>query len=246
MFYYIKKIFTSLFLPPVIFLALATLGISLIGGAISLIGYFLAYGALALIFLLSLPIVANKLLHGLEKITPISCDSPLDYQVIVVLGAGKIDHAPEYAGSTVNCYTLVRVKYAAYLLRRKHCPILVSGGAPFGGAPEADLMAVVLKEDFKVNDVWVESRSRNSFENAKFSAEILKKRDIKKIALVSEPSHLCRSIKLFEAHGISVLPAPTGYIDRDQYIFGEFLPKSSALEKSARAIKEYVAGIFYF
>jgi uncharacterized SAM-binding protein YcdF (DUF218 family) len=222
------------------------MGLSLIDGTISFIGYFLAYGSLILIFLLSLPIVANRLLHSLEKIPPISSDSTLDYQVIVVIGAGKIDHAPEYAGSTVNSYTLVRVKYAAYLLRRKICPVLVSGGAPFGGTPEADLMAVVLREDFKVNNVWVESRSRNSLENAKYSAELLKKRGIKKIALISQPWHLHRTVKLFEAEGISVLPAPTGYVDRDKYIFGEFLPKSSALEKSALAIKEYIAGIFYF
>lgn len=243
-FFYIKKIASGFLLPPVGLLVLSAIGISLIGGSFTLMGYFLGYGALIVLFALSLPIVANHLLHGLEKKPLISPDRETTFQAIVVLGAGKIDNAPEYAGSTVNSLTLQRLKYAVYLRRRLNCPILVSGGAPFGGVAEADLMAAVLQEDFNVHEIWVESKSRDSLENAKFSSQLLKKNRVTSIALVSEAWHLRRSISLFEQNGIAVVPAPTGFLDSDKFVLGEFLPKSSALDKSTCAIKEYLASLF--
>lgn len=240
MFYYIKKITLALILPPVSLLILSAIGITLIESPFALIGYFLGYGALVVLFLLSLPIVANNLLHRLEKI-PISPSEHPNFQAIVVLGAGKIDNAPEYGGSTVNSLTLQRLKYAVFLKRWAGCPILVSGGAPFGGLAEAELMEIVLRQDFNVHEVWVESKSRDSLENAKFSSQLLKKNHITKIALVSEAWHLSRSVALFEQNGITVVPAPTGFLDSDKFVLGEFLPKSSALDKSTCAIKEYLA-----
>lgn len=243
MLFYIKKIASAFFLPPVGLLVLIAVGVSLIGGSYTYVGYFLAYGAILLLFALSLPIVANPLLHGLEKKMPIAAP-PFDFQAIVVLGAGKIDNAPEYAGSTVNSLTLQRLKYAVFLRRRMKCPILVSGGAPFGGVAEAELMERVLREDFNVHEVWVEPNSRDSTENAKLSSLLLKRNGVSRIALVSEAWHLDRSAGLFEQNGISVVPAPTGFLDTDHFILGEFLPKSSALDKSTCAIKEYLARLF--
>jgi uncharacterized SAM-binding protein YcdF (DUF218 family) len=243
-FFYFKKICSALLLPPVSLLAISAIGITLIDSNYSLTGYSLAYGGLTVLFVLSLPIVANHLLRRLEKILPISFNGQPIFQAIVVLGAGKIDNAPEYDGSTVNSITLQRLKYAVHLRRWAECPILVSGGAPFGGVAEAVLMEAVLREDFNVHEIWVESKSRDSWENATLSTHLLKNHNVKCIALVSEACHLRRSVKFFEKNNIEVVPAPTGFLDSDKFLLGEILPKASALDKSARALKEYLASLF--
>lgn len=119
-------------------------------------------------------------------------------------------------------------------------PILVTGGAPFGGRPEADAMAEALKQDFHAKTIWVEDRSNDTAENAIYSAKILKQRGITKIALVSQAWHLPRAIKLFEQQDLAITPAPTGYVTEEGEAIAQCLPKASALNNSSMALKEYL------
>jgi uncharacterized SAM-binding protein YcdF (DUF218 family) len=105
-------------------------------------------------------------------------------------------------------------------------------------------MAETLQRDFHAKDIWVEDQSKDTAENATFSASILKKRGIQRIAIVSQAWHLPRAIKLFEQQGLTVYPAPTGYTHEDNEPVIRWLPKASALDKSAIALKEYLGRIF--
>lgn len=100
-------------------------------------------------------------------------------------------------------------------------------------------MAETLKRDFHANIVWIEDRSNDTAENAAYSAAIFKQHGITKVTLVSQAWHLPRAIKLFEQQGLTVTPAPTGYTTADTELITEWLPKASALDKSAMALKEY-------
>jgi hypothetical protein len=74
----------------------------------------------------------------------------------------------------VGPLTLERIAAAARQQRRLGLPILVSGGlSEDHKASLAPLMSQALEEDFGLSARWREERSRNTFENASFSAAIL-------------------------------------------------------------------------
>ena len=205
----------------------------------------MSVSALILLTILSLPVTGNALLQSLETAPPISEAQLKEVQAIVILGGGTNRDAPEFGHEdTVNRWTLQRLRYGAYLQEQTGKPILVSGGAPFGGRPEAIAMAETLQRDFHAKDIWTEDQSKDTAENAAYSALFLKKHDIQRIAIISQAWHLPRAIKLFEQHGLTVYPAATGYTHEDNEPIIRWLPKASALDKSSIALKEYLGRIF--
>ena len=236
----LKKILSALILPPTSLILLAFLGLCLIHKHPKT-GKALIALSLTTLLALSLPITGNALLHSLETAPPITDAQLKNIQAIVILGGGKNNNAPEYGGTdTINKWTLERLRYGAYLQHQTGKPILVTAGAPYGGGPEADIMAETLKQDFHAKTVWVEDRANDTAENAAYSASILKQHGITKIALVSQAWHLPRAIKLFEQQGLTVTPAPTGYTTEEADRVAQWLPKASALDKSSMTIKEHL------
>lgn len=235
-----KKIISALILPPTSLILLAFIGLRL-SRKHPKTGRTLATLSLATLLILSLPVTGNALLQSLETEPPISAAQLKEVQAIVILGGGKNNAAPEFsAQDTVNRWTLQRLRYGAFLQEQTGKPILVTGGGLFGERPEADAMAETLQRDFHAKTIWVEDQSKDTAENAAFSANILKKRGIQRIALISQAWHLPRAIKLFEQQGFTVYSAPTGYTHEDNEPIIRWLPKASALDKSAIALKEYL------
>lgn len=236
----LKKILSALILPPTSLILLGFTGLWLTKKHPK-VGKTLTALALTTLLILSLPITGNALMLSLEQTPPISQAQLNDIQAIIILGGGKNNHAPEYGGiDTINKWTLERLRYGAHLQQQTGKPILVTGGAPYGGRPEANAMAESLKEDFHAKTIWIEDRSSDTAENAAYSAKILKEHGINKIALVSQAWHLPRAIKLFEQQGLVVTPAPTGYTADDNEPIAQWLPKASALDKSSMALKEHL------
>lgn len=154
------------------------------------------------------------------------------------MGGGNYLGAPEYGGDTVGHITLERIRYGIHLQRQTDLPILVTGGSPFGGRPEADTMAESGKLDFGGTVRWIENNSRDTAENAAFSAPLLKGAGISRIALISQAWHLPRARSHFEQAGIEVIPAPTGFHAATDVALEHLLPQAAALSVSARAIME--------
>lgn len=241
MLFLLKKILSALILPPTSLILLAFAGLWL-SRKHPKAGRILAVLSLSALLILSLPVTGNALLHSLESAPPITEAQLKDIQAIVILGGGKNNNAPEYGGmDTVNKWTLERLRYGARLQQQTNKPILVTGGAPYGGRPEADTMAEALKQDFHAKTIWVENRSNDTAENAAYSANILKQHGITRIALVSQAWHLPRAIKNFEQQGLTVIPAATGYTTEATESIAEWLPKASALDKSSMVIREWVS-----
>lgn len=236
----IKKIVSALILPPTGLILLAFIGLWL-SRKHPKAGRTLVTLSLIILLILSLPVTGNALLQSLETAPPISQAQLKDIQAIVILGGGKSNEAPEFGHEdTVNRWTLQRLRYGAYLQQQTGKPILVTGGAPFGGRTEADAMSETLQRDFHANDIWIEDQSKDTSENAAFSANILKNHGIQRVALVSQAWHLPRAIKLFEQQGLMVDPAPTGFTHEGNEPIIRWLPKASALDQSSIALKEYL------
>lgn len=231
-----KKFLSSLILPPTSLLLLALFGLFLLasswqrgrrlGGWLAVLG---CGGALVL----TLNGVSSALIVALEVHPPVTAQGLKDAEAIVVLGGGAYRNAREYGGDTVNRLGLERIRYAARLARESGLPLLLTGGAPFGGRAEAELMREVLEKEFGVPVRWVETASKDTGENAAFSAPLLKSAGLTRIALVSHAWHMRRAIPLFEREGLTVIPAPTIFHRAGWGTIEAWLPGSGELTRIA-------------
>ncbi|CAG0954889.1 hypothetical protein RHDC4_00324 [Rhodocyclaceae bacterium] len=237
--FFIKKLVAALLLPPAGPILLALLGLWL-GYRRRRAGLVAAACALALLLVLSLPLVSNALRRGLEDHPPITVEQLAQVEAIVVLGGGNYIGAREYGGDTVGSASLERIRYAAWLHRRQQKPILVTGGAPAGGRPEAETMKEVLEREFGVPVAWVEAGSRDTPENALYSAEILRRAGVRRIALISHGWHLPRGVALFERQGLAVTAAPIALTTDTVPLSWSLLPSAGAMQESAQALREWL------
>ena len=168
-------------------------------------------------------------------------------RAIVVLGGGIYRAAPDYGGAdTVNAQTLERVRYAARLSRQTKLPILASGGRPDGAAAaEAEIMKAVLENEFATPVRWVEAESRNTFENARASARILRDAGIVRVLLVTHSFHMRRAVQAFAPTGIEVIPAPTVPFTRDPLSLSDFLPNPVGMQSSYFVAHELLGRAWY-
>ncbi len=201
------------------------------------------------VYVCSIPFTANVLNHYVQSVTALA-ERDLEQgkpDVIVVLGGGLYDDAPEYGADTVNLRTLGRMRYAARLARQTGLPLLVVGGYAEDGPPEADLMKPILKEEFGIPTVWVENTSRDTWENAFHSAPILKSLGVDTVVLVTNAAHMPRASESFQRAGLQVIPAPTLFFP-SQPEAGEsysWIPSYAAVSRLHYALHEALGRLWY-
>lgn len=220
----LKKTLSVLILPPLAPLILIAIGLLLVRRR-PRTGKMFAWGGLLLALALITPATVDLLLDGLETTPPLQAASLKGADAIVILGGGSRSYAPEFGGTTVNRLTLERLRYGARLARQSKLPVMVTGGAANGEVAEGDAMKAALEEDFRIPVRWVESRSRDTRENAELCAGILLPAGAKRIVLVTHAAHMRRSVEVFEHAGFQVIPAPTAFfLDRSPSLDKEGIP----------------------
>ncbi|MGR8948991.1 MAG: YdcF family protein, partial [Gammaproteobacteria bacterium] len=198
--------------------------------------------------LVCLPIVAGGLAELTEQFPPIQSTDirALDGDVIVILAGGKDQNRVEYGGVTVSKNTLQRLRYGALLARALELPILVTGGTVRGnGIREAVLMAEVLSNEFGINPQWVEDQSRNTAQNAMFSAAMIGGKDI---ILVTHALHMWRAQRAFANAGMTVSAAPVASVAFGKpfrFSFFDLLPSEKALVVSRDSLHELLGIVWY-
>jgi len=217
-------------------------------------GRIVAGTGLALLAFLSTTGGAALLVAPLERMTaPLQAPERAGAQAIVVLAAGRMRRAPEYENRDIPDYiALARLRYAAHLQRKTGLPILVSGGnggndrdtADRGGS-EADSMAAALREDFGVPVKWLEGRSRDTAENAAFSAAILRADGVQRILLVTDAMHMPRASAVFARTGLDVVSAPTMFFGRQPLSLHAWVPSAEGMRRSWYASYELIGLVWY-
>jgi uncharacterized SAM-binding protein YcdF (DUF218 family) len=230
----VKSILRNLVLPPSGLLILALVGL-LLSRKHRKLGNTLIAVSLALLWLGSLPVVADSLQRLADRYPPLDLSRPVDAQAIVILAGGSVRWAPEYGGLTAAQDTLERLMYGAYLAHRTALPVLVSGSAP-----EAAAMKATLSRDFSIEPRWVENQSGDTFENARFSARLLHADHISRIVLVTTSTHEWRAAQEFTGAGFQVVPAPVGDRGRGRLYLDDFVPSTGALLRSHTAVYELI------
>ncbi len=204
------SVLKSLILPPGIFVLLIVITCLLLRNAKKLRAYIF-FLIIVAFYLISTPIVARHLAGTIEPKIALDLSQAQDAQAIVVLGCNLYVNAPEYAGADdVSSCVLVRLRYAAEVYSNKKLPLMTCGGSIFDKSEtEAEVMANVLGERFKVETKWQEDKSVNTFENVENAVAIFKKEDINKIILVTHAIHMKRASYSFEKNNFKVYAAPT-------------------------------------
>ena len=147
--WFLTDLVSAFLLPPLCLIVLGAVGVLLFKSR-PVLGKFLVVVTFTLLYMLSIPFVADTALQTLETSTTSSL-TIIEVQAIVVLGSGTYVKAPEYGGHTVSRFGLERIRYGAYLHRSTGKPLLVTGGDLLGiGSSEAEQMKSVLENEFHV------------------------------------------------------------------------------------------------
>lgn len=243
----VSKVLLYLILPPASLLLIMLAGFILLrwhrsaGRALVAAGMVFLYG-------LSLNPVADRLIRPLEASYRPLPEGPVKADAIVVLGGGARDLSWVPAGPEPSEGSLERLVGAVALARKHHLPLVITGGSGEttpGDVREADAMAdAAVRLGIPAQDIVIEKRSRNTWENAEAVAKLLQGRTI---VLITSAFHMPRSVGMFKKQGFTVLPAPAGY--RSQTRHGSYigyLPQAAALATSSTAIAEYFSLFWYW
>jgi uncharacterized SAM-binding protein YcdF (DUF218 family) len=239
-FFYLSKAVAVLVLPPTGLILLSLLALLFLNRWPRTARTTLWLSVLSL-FVLALPVVSRGFVTLLDA-PPLDPKAGQSAKAIIVLGGGLLRGTPEY-GDTLSKPSLTRVRYAAKLARAHHLPILVTGGAVYGGTPEAEVMARVLNDEFGIEAKWVEKAARHTGENARLSAELLKQDKIKTILLVTDDLHMRRSLAHCEAAGLICYSAPVSTQGHSSDSWIEQLPHAGALAQSSYALHELLGNL---
>ncbi len=236
------RLMVDLLIPPGSVIAALLIGLAM-GRRWPRAGRAVLWAATVSLYLLSTPLVSNRLVEATGDWQPFDPSARGAAGAVVIL-AGEKWAAPEYGGVSLGAFTLARVRLGARIARQTGLPVLVTGGRvrPTDAVSIAELMQRALRDEFNTPARWLEEQSRDTRENAIDSARILHAQGVDTIVLVTHYSHMRRAMAMFEAQGLHVIPAPTGFPDRDLLpILGNFPPGYGSLEQSALALHELIA-----
>jgi len=245
--YLFKKIVSRVFFPVPLSLELMWVGLLLMWVRPQRqVGKWMMVSGVLILTLLSFHPISGALLAPLEShYPPLLISSQVEGQAfaqsqhvkwIVVLSGGAVEEPHFPLVSQLASATLLRLVEGVALYR--YVPgvkLLLSGSqletglmyqfARSFGVPEKDLVT--------------ESSSRDTKDQARFVADIVTQ-DV--LVLVTEASHMPRSMALFHKWGLSPIAAPVGHRvnPNPQYRWWGLFPSAGSLNMAQRAFYEYL------
>lgn len=188
-----------------------------------------------LLVLASLPVVIRLMMP------PLPPDRRTDEPAcVVVFGAGRRNTTD---GVQLSARSLSRLQVAVSLAKRESLPLLVSGGAAgdLDGESEATLMTDWVRRQTAGVTVWQENTSQNTAQNASECARLLTQKQIKRVFLVTDKSHLCRALLCLKKQGVTSVPHATRLMPHPVW-----LPHIAALRLWPELVYEWAALCWYF
>jgi uncharacterized SAM-binding protein YcdF (DUF218 family) len=212
-----------------------------------------ALAALVLLLVAGNGRLAYTLVRSLENdYPPVAVDDAPASDVIIVLGGGLGLPLPprlyvDLGSSSDRLLEAFRLYRAG-----KAGKILLSGGNVFPqpGLEGESFYARQLLELWGVppDAVITETRSRNTLQNATYSAPILAENGWDDVLLVTSASHMSRAVLAFRHAGVDVVPIPTDFdaVDADIPEIFSWLPTIGALGGTTQAVHEYIGRVYYW
>ena len=203
--------------------------------------------SLIILLVFTNPLLINFVLKTWEPV-PVAVKILPTYDIGIVLG-GFARHLPvsdnieltdsgDRLWQTVSLYKQGKIK-----------KILISGGGSRNAKSEAEAVSdILVSMGIPENDILAETSSRNTHENAIFSAELIKDRHPgASCLLVTSALHMKRSLGCFRKAGLNPAPFPSEHITRNYKVYwAEWLkPEPAGLKYWDRIINEWVGIVVY-
>jgi len=145
-----------------------------------------------------------------------------------------------------------RVIFAEQLYHQgKIKKILISGGNGMlindGYLEAEEIKKHLINNKIPEKDIWIESTSRNTYENAYNSAIILKEKGIDNILLITSAIHMRRSLFCFKKANLEPTPFSTDFTFRTRDLHLDYMltPSMEGFEKWQDLIHEWIGYTIY-
>ena len=188
--------------------------------------------------------------------TPLDAtEAAADIDAVVVLsGGGNTFRSSGYEINTPGPHTAFRTLETIRLHNMiPEALLILSGGIgdPHGLAqPESEIMrSELLRAGVPESRIALETKSRNTQEQALNVAAMLRKRDIDSFVLVTSAAHMRRALGTFRAQGLAAVPSVASTISTEmqggQPWHRAWLPSEGALYRSRSVMRETLAIVYY-
>jgi uncharacterized SAM-binding protein YcdF (DUF218 family) len=202
---------------------------------------------LLLLFLFTTTPVPQCMLKELEKeYRPLTIDEVNSAQAIVILGGMTNPSIDSGTHPSFNS-AFERLYMGLELWKAKKAPLVVfTSGSGFLGGQEFQESPMAIQylqsQGIPSQNILVESQSRNTSENAKYTYELLKSKNIDKIILITSAFHMRRAMKEFKKYPLVVYPFATDHNSLREDFLGwdRFVPSPHNLSNSTMVLKEYL------
>lgn len=209
----------------------------------------LACGSLALLYLLSTPLVARAMASAIEDTYPPVDPAKVDTaDAIVVLGGGT--GATMRPDGSIHVYSMLaadRFESGMAALAAQRAPVIVFGGGSVGidgAASESEWCAArAVARGIAPGRVITVPPALYTSDESESVARLLRERGATRIILCTSAMHLPRAATHYRALGFEVVPLPCDFSTRggaETWSFKLLVPRSLALARCDACAKEWL------
>jgi uncharacterized SAM-binding protein YcdF (DUF218 family) len=251
MFFILSKTVAFFLLPSNFLITFIVIGAVLMATRFNRAGRWIAMTSIVLLVLAGFSPLGVFLAHKLESRFPAWDPSHGAPEGIVVLGGAISPQLSRDWGETAVGSDAGRVIAIAKLARAYPNARIVysSGDASLlgNGLPEADFLYPLLDAFGVPRDrVTLESKSRNTIENAHFSKDLMKPKPGERWLLVTSAQHMPRAVGTFRQAGFDVEAYPVAWHTRKRFRFYPMDVLSNGLVRLDSAAHEWIGLIAYW
>jgi uncharacterized SAM-binding protein YcdF (DUF218 family) len=251
MFYPLSKAFWFLAEPVQLLLVVALAGVGLAATRYARTGRLVAGGAILGLSLCLLTPIGAVVMHPLEDRFSTPPENLAEPSGIIVLGGSISLPRTETSGQVVLAADASRLTAGVELARRyPRARLIFTGGNGSLIQPEPSEASAArrLWEALGVpqSQMLFETRSRNTWENALFTRDLVMPKPDDAWVLVTSAWHMPRSVGIFRSVGFSVIPYPV-----DRHTLGgnlDWWPQASIVERLFMldaAVREWIGLVAY-
>jgi uncharacterized SAM-binding protein YcdF (DUF218 family) len=255
-----KPVLAALLLPPVPWLVLVLVGARLIPWR-RFVGWLLVFVAVVALWLSACSGVGEAMVRSVVSPPPPLAPERIAALkkaviagrpgvVVLMLGGGREEVAPEYGVASLSPMSLERLRYGVWLSRETGAPLMFSGGLGHAAGPgtaEADVAAEIAQREFLRPLRWVEAKSRDTRENAQYSIALLRELELPQstqVVLVTHGWHMPRALRAFKEEAArakvswEIVPAPMGLAPPLERTALRWVPSSEGSQLVRTAVRE--------
>jgi uncharacterized SAM-binding protein YcdF (DUF218 family) len=209
--------------------------------------------ALLACWVLSAPVVSNRLLASIESRWPQPSDAELQARLggqaprVLVLAGGWSRRTLDGEQIVMGGQTWERTWAGIGLVRRLGGDLLVSGAPLRDGSDSVarHMAELALATGLPPARVRVEQRSTSTRENLAFSDQAFGLRQGQPVVLVTSALHMRRAVASAQAIGLKVLPYPCDYRADLALAWQDFLPSNAGPEALEEVLHEWLGYLTY-